>query len=216
MKRLIKLSTALLAALAVGLAAPAAAQEKLTVWFTKGFYKAEDDALDEAVKKFEQKTGVKVELSRYAVQDIIPKTVAALDAGNPPDVALRRRLRLPGHRASGRTTASSRTSRRSSCRSRTSSSRARSRPPSSTTTRPRRRPTTPSRSKQQTMHIQYWKDMLTEAGYKESDIPTHVESLLGLLVRQGAAGASRARRASAPTRSATRWVWIRATRSIRS
>jgi hypothetical protein len=26
--------------------------------------------------------------------------------------------------------------------------------------------------KQQTMHIQYWKDMLAEAGYKESDIPT--------------------------------------------
>jgi len=55
-------------------AAPVAAQEKLNVWFTKGFYKAEDDALDEVVKKFEAKTGVKVELSRYAVQDIIPKT----------------------------------------------------------------------------------------------------------------------------------------------
>ena len=26
--------------------------------------------------------------------------------------------------------------------------------------------------KQQTMHIQYWKDMLTDAGFKESDIPT--------------------------------------------
>ena len=26
--------------------------------------------------------------------------------------------------------------------------------------------------KQQTMHIQYWKDMLAEAGYKDSDIPT--------------------------------------------
>ncbi len=26
--------------------------------------------------------------------------------------------------------------------------------------------------KQQTMRIQYWKDMLADAGYKESDIPT--------------------------------------------
>ena len=26
--------------------------------------------------------------------------------------------------------------------------------------------------KQQTMHIQYWKDMLKDAGFKESDIPT--------------------------------------------
>jgi len=63
------------------------AQEKLTVWWVKGFYKSEDDALFEAVKKFEQKTGVKVDLSQYAVQDMIPKTVAALDSGTPPDVA---------------------------------------------------------------------------------------------------------------------------------
>src|SRR6516225_9970785 len=65
----------------------ALAQEKLTVWWVKGFYKSEDDALLEAVKKFEQKTGVKVDLSQYAVQDMIPKTVSALDAGTPPDVA---------------------------------------------------------------------------------------------------------------------------------
>ena len=44
----------------------AIAQEKLTVWWVKGFYKSEDDALFEAIKKFEEKTGVKVELSQYA------------------------------------------------------------------------------------------------------------------------------------------------------
>ena len=46
----------LLAALAgAGLIAsfPAAAQDKLTVWWAKGFYKGEDDAFLEAVKKFE-------------------------------------------------------------------------------------------------------------------------------------------------------------------
>ena len=68
-------------------AMPVAAQEKLVVWWVKGFYKSEDDALFEAIKKYEAKTGVKVELSQYAVQDMIPKTVAALDAGTPPDVA---------------------------------------------------------------------------------------------------------------------------------
>src|SRR5438094_1077614 len=72
-------------AAAMLLCAPAAlAQEKLTIWWVKGFYKSEDDALFEAVKKFEQKTGVKVDLSQYAVQDMIPKTVAALDSGTPP------------------------------------------------------------------------------------------------------------------------------------
>ena len=38
------------------------------------------------------------------------------------------------------------------------------------------------------MHIEYWKDMLTDAGFKESDIPTDLEGVLELLVRQGAAG----------------------------
>src|SRR3979411_15086 len=77
----------MVAAGAMLLAGQAMAQEKLTVWWVKGFYKSEDDALLEAVKKFEQKTGVKVDLSQYAVQDMIPKTVAALDSGTPPDVA---------------------------------------------------------------------------------------------------------------------------------
>src|SRR5215210_59321 len=34
--------------------APASAQDKLTVFWGKGFYKAEDDALFAAVKKFEE------------------------------------------------------------------------------------------------------------------------------------------------------------------
>ena len=64
-----------------------AQDKKITVWFGKGFYKSEDDALLAAIKKFEAKTGIKVELSQYAIQDMIPKTVAALDSGTVPDVA---------------------------------------------------------------------------------------------------------------------------------
>src|SRR5215510_1726135 len=80
---------ALVSAVACGLmlSGAASAQEKLTVWWVKGFYKSEDDALFAAIKKYEDKTGVKIELSQYPVQDMIPKTVAALDAGTPPDVA---------------------------------------------------------------------------------------------------------------------------------
>src|SRR6266852_5412573 len=64
------------------------AQEKqISVRWVKGFYKSEDDALYEAIKKFEARTGIKVDLSQYAVQDMIPKTDSALDAGTPPDVA---------------------------------------------------------------------------------------------------------------------------------
>ena len=75
-------------ALAFALGASAAqAQQKVTVWWVKGFYKSEDDALFDAIKKFEAKTGVKVDLSQYPIQDMIPKTVSALDSGSPPDVA---------------------------------------------------------------------------------------------------------------------------------
>ena len=83
-----KMAAAVLAGLLLGSVSTAAsAQEKLTVWWVKGFYKSEDEALLEMVKKFEAKSGVKVDLSQYAVQDMIPKTVSALDAGTVPDVA---------------------------------------------------------------------------------------------------------------------------------
>src|SRR5450432_1615698 len=82
-----KLIGGVVAVCALAFAGHAIAQEKLTVWWVKGFYKSEDDALFDAIKKYEQKSGVKVELSQYPIQDMIPKTVAALDAGSPPDVA---------------------------------------------------------------------------------------------------------------------------------
>src|SRR6201996_6331664 len=74
------------AAVLLATAQPAAA-DTITVWWGKGFYKSEDDALLKVVKKFEEKTGIKVELSQYAIQDMISKTVAALDSGTVPDVA---------------------------------------------------------------------------------------------------------------------------------
>ena len=82
-----KLFAGIVAGCALAFAGQVLAQEVLTVWWVKGFYKSEDDALFAAIKKFEDKTKVKVELSQYPVQDMIPKTVAALDAGTPPDVA---------------------------------------------------------------------------------------------------------------------------------
>src|SRR5471030_143588 len=88
MRRVLASGVAGMAALAIAFsAAPSSAQDKLTVWWVKGFYKSEDDALYAAIKKYEAKSGVKVDLSQYAVQDMITKTVAALDAGTPPDVA---------------------------------------------------------------------------------------------------------------------------------
>jgi len=157
--------------ISLAFASGAAAQEKLNVWFTKGFYPAEDKALDDMVAKFEKKTGVKVELSRYAVQEIIPKTVAALDARNVPDVAF-------GHvydfQVTGKWASEGRLEDISDV---ITPIRDRFLPNTIETTFlwndvAKKRAYYAFPLEQQTIHIQYWKDMLSEAGFKPADIPT--------------------------------------------
>ena len=159
---------------AVGLlyaAAPAIAQEKVTVWWVKGFYKAEDDALFEAIKKYEAKTGVKVELSQYAVQDMIPKTVAALDSGTLPDVAYADSYDV---QAAGKWAFEGKLEDLTDILGPMKSSFA---PNTVETTylysdKAKKKSYYAFPLKQQTMHVQIWKDMLEGAGFKESDIPT--------------------------------------------
>lgn len=149
----------------------AQAQEKLTVWWGKGFYKAEDDALFAAIKKFEAKNPkIKIDLSLYAPQEMIPKSVAAMDAGNPPDVAY-------GDVYDFQVTAKwAYDGKLEDVSSIIDPMRAKFEPSALATTflynnANQTRAYYAYPIKQQTMHIQYWKDMLAEAGFKESDIP---------------------------------------------
>ena len=150
----------------------ASAQEKLTVWWVKGFYKAEDDALFAAIKKFEEKhKGVKVELSQYPVQDMIPKTVSALDSGSPPDVAY---ADVYDFQVTGKWAFENKLEDISSV---IGPMTARFAPNTVETTflyndQSKAKAYYAFPIKQQTMHVEYWIDMLTEAGFKESDIPT--------------------------------------------
>ena len=152
-------------------AGPAFAQEKLTVWWVKGFYKAEDDALFVAIKKFEEKNkGIKIELSQYPIQDMIPKTVSALDSGSPPDVAY---ADVYDFQVTAKWAYDGKLEDITSV---IDPIRARFEPHALSTTfllnnASQTRAYYAFPIKQQTMHIQYWKDMLTEAGFKESDIP---------------------------------------------
>src|SRR6266481_1723591 len=160
------------AALAIALsAAPVLAQEKLTVWWVKGFYKSEDDALYAAIKKYEEKTGVKVDLSQYPVQDMIPKTVAALDAGTPPDVAY---ADVYDFQVTGKWAFDGKLEDVTDVITPLKASFA---PNTVETTflyndKSKKRAYYAFPIKQQTMHIEYWIDMLGDAGFKESDIPT--------------------------------------------
>ncbi|TIP51502.1 MAG: carbohydrate ABC transporter substrate-binding protein [Mesorhizobium sp.] len=167
MKRLfaITLATAMLGSGSV------IAQESLTVWWVKGFYKSEDDALLAAIQKFEDKSGVKVELSQYPVQDMIPKTVAALDSGTVPDVAY---ADVYDFQVTGKWAFDGKLEDLSSVIEPIKDQFA---PNTVSTTylwndKEKKRAYYAFPLKQQTMHIQYWNDMLEQAGFKASDIPT--------------------------------------------
>lgn len=152
-------------------AGPVMAQQKVVVWWEKGFYKAEDDALFAMIKKFEDKTKIKVELSFYATQEIIPKSVAALEANNPPDVAFGN---VFDFQATGKWAYEGKLEDITSV---IDPIRNRFEPRALSTTflynnAAQKRAYYAFPIRQQTMHIQYWKDMLAEAGFKESDIPT--------------------------------------------
>jgi multiple sugar transport system substrate-binding protein len=155
----------------LGGAAPAVAQETLVVWWTKGFYKSEDDALYAAIRKYEQKTGVKVELSQYAVQDTIPKSVAALDAGTPPDVAF---SDVYDFQVTGKWAFDGKLEDISDV---INPIKSRFLPNTVETTylyndKAKKKAYYAFPLKQQTMHIEYWIDMLNEAGFQETQIPT--------------------------------------------
>ena len=162
----------IIAGCALAFAGQALAQEKLTVWWVKGFYKSEDDALFAAIKKFEAKhPKIKIELSQYAIQDMIPKTVSALDSGSPPDVAY---ADVYDFQVTAKWAFDGKLEDISSV---IDPLRAKFEPTALSTTflyndQTKTRAYYAFPIKQQTMHIEYWKDMLADAGFKESDIPT--------------------------------------------
>jgi multiple sugar transport system substrate-binding protein len=170
MKLFSRFAAALVAVGMLAAATPVAAQEKLTVWWAKGFYKSEDDALYEAIKKYEAKTGVKIELSQYAPQEMIPKTVAALDAGTPPDVAY---ADVYDFQVASKWAYEGKLEDLSDVIGPIKDKFLKG---TVETTylyndKTKKKAYYAFPLKQQTMHIQYWKNMLAEAGYKESDIP---------------------------------------------
>ena len=170
------LTSAMVAAGLITAAGPALSQEKLTVWWVKGFYKAEDDALFVAIKKFEEKNkGIKIELSQYPIQDMIPKTVAALDSGSPPDVAY---ADVYDFQVTAKWAYDGKLEDVTSVIDKV---RNKFEPNALSTTFlynnvAKNRAYYAYPIKQQTMHIQYWKDMLNEAGFTDKDIPTDWKS----------------------------------------
>ncbi|HJS33725.1 MAG TPA: ABC transporter substrate-binding protein [Alphaproteobacteria bacterium] len=151
-------------------AGPVQAQETLQVWFTKAFYPAEDKALQDVIKSFEQRTGVKIDLSLFSPEDVVTKSVAAVEAGTPPDVGfgLTYDFRVTGKWAyEGKLEDISDVIEPLKGQF--------SEGPLSTTllfnSKANKRAYYAAPVEMQLMHINYWIDMLQDAGFKESDIP---------------------------------------------
>jgi ABC-type glycerol-3-phosphate transport system substrate-binding protein len=58
---------------------------ELVVWWEKGFYPQEDEAVADIIAAFEQESGNQVELVQPAQYEVNDKARAALAAGQPPD-----------------------------------------------------------------------------------------------------------------------------------
>ncbi len=81
-----RLATLALAAIVLGsLSVPALSQD-LTIWWVKGTNIEEDEALKAAVGTWESETGKKAEVSFFANNDVTTKVLASLKAGSPPDL----------------------------------------------------------------------------------------------------------------------------------
>src|SRR5262245_31757053 len=70
---------------AIVLAPLGARAADLVVWWEKGYYAREDDAVGEIIAAFEQGTGKQVEVTFYRDAELPTKIDAAIEAGQPPD-----------------------------------------------------------------------------------------------------------------------------------
>jgi multiple sugar transport system substrate-binding protein len=80
-------SRAAIVALTLVLAPPAAQAADLVVWWDRGFYDQEDEALAEVIAAFEHGSGRQVELILHPVEELPFALIAAFETGRLPDFA---------------------------------------------------------------------------------------------------------------------------------
>ncbi|MGB3512379.1 MAG: ABC transporter substrate-binding protein [Microcoleaceae cyanobacterium] len=66
--------------------APLAETTPLTIWWNRGYYLGQDEALQKVITEWQEKTNNKVELLFFSEDDILQVGIDALAAGKPPDI----------------------------------------------------------------------------------------------------------------------------------
>ena len=64
-----------------------AQQKKLTVWWNRGYYKEEDEAMLKIAEDFRKAKNVDLDISFTIQEDLLKKTISAMTARRCPDVA---------------------------------------------------------------------------------------------------------------------------------
>lgn len=82
-----KFRRGLLAATIVGSFSFPALAADLTIWWNKSYYPEEDEQFDRTVAAFEKASGLDVDYTYYTNEDVPKKVLAALTAGEPPDLS---------------------------------------------------------------------------------------------------------------------------------
>ena len=143
----------------------------VTIWWTKGFYFQEDEALEQLIQAWEAETGYQVELTLISQDDILKEAENALEQGEPPDLFFSNaaeEMLIPRWAWQGQlrdvTAIVAPLERRYS--------------PAAFKSASLYNAQTNARSiyavpvLQRTVHVHYWRDLLAEAGFSDADIPT--------------------------------------------
>jgi hypothetical protein len=77
----------ILAAVLMGGVSAQALAADLTIWWNKSYYPEEDKQFDKIVTDFEKEKNIDIEYSFYTNEDVPRKVLAALTAGEPPDLS---------------------------------------------------------------------------------------------------------------------------------
>jgi len=60
--------------------------DSVRIWWSQGFYPEETEAIRQLVQRWEDESGLPVELTLYSEGDILQEAERAIAAGNPPDI----------------------------------------------------------------------------------------------------------------------------------
>ncbi|WP_339383731.1 ABC transporter substrate-binding protein [Oculatella sp. LEGE 06141] len=140
----------------------------LTIWWDKGYLLEEDEALQQVIRTWEKAHNTHVKLSFYTADEIAQKALRAEQAGNPPDVLFASRAEYPLLVWEGKLADVSEVI--EPVKNLYSVSVLRAIRSYNNVEQKRGYYSVPLH--QATIHIFYWKDLLQQAGFTPSDIPS--------------------------------------------